>query len=151
MTRPPSAVRLALTQQLDSISKLSPVKSPSRKRGAFSSGIYVFEKPLQFGGFSIQTLGFGDGRDGHSHAGDSNGELRALPCRRVGRKPPHPLFIHSGKVCFLKKNDSGTHNSFERSACGFEDGRYIFEALSGLLLDGIPNNRPGYRVLRPSA
>ena len=74
-----------------------------------------------------------------------------MPRRRVRRKPLDPLFIHAGEVCFLKKDDSGTRDPVERSACGFEDGRYILQALSGLLLDRIPNNLPGYRIVRPRA
>jgi hypothetical protein len=106
----------------------------------------------RFGRFlSLERLGFGDGRDGHSQAGDSNGELRTLPCWRVRWKPLNPLFIHSREVCFLKKDDSGTHDPFKGSACGFEDGRHILQALSGLFLDRFPNNLSGYWVVRPSA
>src|ERR1700675_3610582 len=85
------------------------------------------------------TLGLGNGRYGYLHAGDSNGQLRALACRRVRRKPLNPLFIHSGEVCFLKQDDSGTHDPFKGSTCGLEDGRDILQALSGLLLDRVPN------------
>ena len=75
----------------------------------------------------------------------------ALPRRRVRRKPLGPLFIHSGEVCFLKKDDSDTRDPFEGSACGFEDGRDILQALSGLFLDRIPNNLGGYWIVRPRA
>jgi hypothetical protein len=75
----------------------------------------------------------------------------ALPRRRVRRKPLDPLFIHSGEVCFLKKDDSDTRDPFEGSACGFEDGRDILQALSGLFLDRIPNNLAGYWIVRPRA
>jgi hypothetical protein len=101
--------------------------------------------------FWIERLGLGNGRDGNSHAGDSNGQLRALPRRRVRRKPLKPFFIHTREVRFLKKNDSRTHDSFEGSACGFEDGRHILQALSGLLLDRIPDNLSGYRIVRSRA
>jgi hypothetical protein len=112
---------------------------------------YVFDKRARFSFLAIERLGFGNSRDGHSHAGDSNRELRTLPCRRVRWKPLNPLFIHSCEVCFLKKDDSGTYDPFKGSACGFEDGRHILQALPGLLLDRVPNNLPGYRVVRPNA
>jgi hypothetical protein len=70
---------------------------------------------------------------------------------RVRRKPLEPLFIHSGEVCFLKKDDGDTQDSFEGSACGFEDGRHILQTLSGLFLDRIADNLPGYRILRARA
>ena len=95
------------------------------------------------------SLGLRNRRDRYSHARDSNRQLRALPRRRVCRKPLNPLFIHSGEVCFLKKDDRGTHDPFERSACGFQDGRHVLQTLSGLLLDRIPNNPPRQWIVRP--
>jgi hypothetical protein len=74
------------------------------------------------------------------------------PCRAGGFAGTlDPLFIHSGEVCFLKKDDSDTRDPFEGSACDFEDGRHILQALSGLLLDRIPNNLPGYWIVGPRA
>src|SRR5580700_7388653 len=105
-----------------------------------------------FGRFiPIERLGLGNGRDGHSHAGDSNGALRTLPRRRVRRKPLNPLFIHCGEVCFLKKDDSVTHDPFQGSACSLEDGKHILQTLSSLLLNRVPNNLPAYWVMRASA
>ena len=95
---------------------------------------------------SIEGLGLGNGRDGYSHARDSNGQLRALPRRRVRRKPLDPLFIHSGEVRLLKKNDRGTGDPIEGSARGFEDGGHILQALPGLLLDCVPNILPDVRL-----
>ena len=74
-----------------------------------------------------------------------------MPRRRIYRKPLNPLFIHSGEVRLLENDDCGTDNPFERSTCGFEDGRHILQALSGLLLNGIPNNLSGYGIVRPRA
>jgi hypothetical protein len=74
-----------------------------------------------------------------------------LPRGRLGWKPLNPLFIHPGEVCFLKKDDRDTHDPFKGSACGLEDGRNILQALSGLFLDRIPNNLPGYGIVRPRA
>jgi hypothetical protein len=149
-------------QNQEFLNQRVPRSSPSQKkpfaqaRGFFFgtiAGTIAFDKSARFGSFlSIERLGgFGNGRDGHSHAGDSHGELRTLPRRWVRWKPLYPLFIHSGEVCFLKKDDSGTHNPFDGSAGGFEDGRHILQALSGLFLNRFPNNLPGYGVVRPSA
>jgi len=99
----------------------------------------------------VERLGLGNGCDRHSQAGDPNGELRTLPCRRIGWKPFNPLFIHSGEVCFLKKDDGGADDPFKGSACGFEDGRHILQALSGLLLNRVPNDLAGYWVVGASA
>jgi hypothetical protein len=99
----------------------------------------------------LEDSGLGNGRDGDSQAGDSNGQLRTLPSRRVHRKPLQPLFIHSGEVAFLKKDHGGTHDSIKGSACGFENGRYILKALPGLFLDRIPNDFPGYGIVRPGS
>jgi hypothetical protein len=111
----------------------------------YQSPVLAIPRPLDEGS------GLGIGRDGHSHAGDSDRELRALPRGRVRRKPLHPLFIHSGEVCFLKKNDSGADDPFEGSACRFEDRRYILQTLSGLFLDRIPKDLPAYWIVWPSA
>jgi hypothetical protein len=75
------------------------------------------------------------------------------PCRAGGfggNHLTHSSFIPA-KSASLKQDDSDTRDPFEGSACGFEDGRYILQALSGLLLDRIPNNLPGYRIVRPRA
>jgi hypothetical protein len=47
------------------------------------SRIYAYDKPWFGRLLSIERLGLGNGRDRDSHAGDSNGEFRTLPCRRV--------------------------------------------------------------------
>jgi len=93
-------------------------------------------------------LCFGNSSYRDFHAGDTNGQLRALPRRWILRKPIHPLFIHSGEICFLKQDDGGTHDSFEGGTRSFEDGRHVLQALPGLLLDRIPNNLPGDWVVR---
>jgi hypothetical protein len=99
-----------------------------------------------FGGLHL-----GYGGDGHFHARDSDGELCALAGRRVRWKPLDPLFIHSGKVRFFENDDRGAYDAIERSACGVEDGRYVFQTLSSLLLDRIANDLAGYRIVRPRA
>ena len=74
-----------------------------------------------------------------------------MPRRRIRRKPLYPFLIHSGEVAFLKKDHSGTHDAVERAACGLEDSGHILQALPSLLLDRVPNNLPGYWIVRPRA
>ena len=83
--------------------------------------------------------------------GIRTGSFAPWRAARVRRKPLNPLFIHSGEICLLKKDDGGTHDPFEGSACGVEDGRDIHQALSGLLLDRVPYNLPGYWIVRSRA
>lgn len=92
------------------------------------------------------VLGFGNGCDRHSHAGDSNGQHSYIVAQEGCREALDPLFIHSREVGFLKKNYHSTHNPFEGGACGFENGRHILQALSGLLLICIPDDLPGHRL-----
>src|SRR6202044_126676 len=130
---------------------LRPALAKRRERDVFSAANCKRNCPGHETIVATKSLGLAYGSNGHFHAGDSNRMLRALPRWRVRRKPLNPLFIHSGEVCFLKKDDSGTHDPFEGSARGFQDGRDILQALSGLLLDRIPDDLPGYWIVRPRA
>ncbi len=98
-----------------------------------------------------QVLSLGNGCDGDFEAGDFYGQFGALPGGRVHGKPLDPLFVHSGEIRFFIKNDRGAHDSIESGARGLEDGGDIFQALSGLFLDGFPNDFSGYGMLRACA
>ena len=99
----------------------------------------------------LNDSGLGNYCDGDFQSGDSDGEFRSLPCRRVLRKPFNPLFIHSGEVAFFKNNDGGAYDAIKGRPRCLEDGRYVPQTLPGLLLDCFAHDLSGYRVLRPRA
>jgi len=77
----------------------------------------------------------------------------ANPGQRGGfcRKPFDPFFIHSRKVGFFKKDNGGTHNALERTACSLEYGGHVLRTLYRLLLNRVPDNLSGGWIVRTNA